>query len=33
MLSALPDFGTNIRNGHEERTEAHEQTEEWIQTD
>lgn len=31
MLSALPDFGTNIRNGHEERITAHKQTEELTQ--
>lgn len=27
MPSVLPDFGTNIKNGHEERTRDHEQTE------
>lgn len=26
MPSALPDFGTNIKNGHEERIKDHEQT-------
>lgn len=29
MPAALPDFGTNIKNGHEERIKDHEQTEEW----
>lgn len=27
MPSVLPDFGTNIKNGHEERIRDHEQTE------
>lgn len=27
MPSALPDFGTNIKNAHEERIKDHEQTE------
>ena len=27
MPSALPDFGANIKNGHEERIKDHEQTE------
>lgn len=31
MPLALPDFGTNIKNGHEERIKDHEQTEEWIE--
>lgn len=28
---ALPDFRTNIKNGHEERIKDHEQTEKWIE--
>lgn len=31
MPLALPDFGTNIKNGHEERIKDHEQTEKWIE--
>lgn len=29
MPLVLPDFGTNIKNGHEERIRDHEQTEKW----
>lgn len=31
MPSVLPDFGTNIKNGHEERIRDREQTEEWTE--
>lgn len=31
MPSVLPDFGTNIKNGHEERTKDCEQTEVWTE--
>lgn len=31
MPLVLPDFGTNIKNGHEERIRDHEQTEKWIE--
>lgn len=27
----LPDFRTNVNNGHEERIKHHEQTEEWTE--